>query len=344
MDSTTPRACIGDCPKYVGMDIHKQYSYLAIMNREGELIDELRIENDREELEKISEGLKGSKIAIEATSNWMYIYEIMEKNSDVKLVNPGKTKAIASAKVKNDRLDAKMLAHLLRANLIAESHIPSKLIRDLRSLVRYRKALIEDRTRVKNRIHAVLTRNGIRSKYSDLFGKSGREFLESLQLDGNDARIVESNLRMLDSINEEIDQVDCDVMEMASRDEDVSLLITMPGIGIYSAMLIKAEIADISRFPHHTNLVGYAGLNPSIKASGDSIYHGRITKQGSKWLRWILVQCANVAIRNDSYLRNFYERIKARKGHNVAIVATARKMLVCVYYMLTRRDTYDPYR
>ncbi|MDI6902738.1 MAG: transposase [Methanocellales archaeon] len=100
---------------------------------------------DREELEKTSEELEGSKIAIEATSNWMYIYEIMEKNSDVKLVNPGKTKAIASAKVKNDRLDAKMLAHLLRANLIAESHIPSKLIRDLRSLVRYRKALIEDR-------------------------------------------------------------------------------------------------------------------------------------------------------------------------------------------------------
>ncbi|MDI6858898.1 MAG: IS110 family transposase [Methanocellales archaeon] len=90
---------------------------------------------------------------------------------------------------------------------------------------------------------------------------------------------------MLDSINEEIDQVDCDVMEMASRDEDVSLLITMPGIGIYSAMLIKAEIADISRFQHHTNLVSYAGLNPSIKSSEDSIYHGRITKQGSKWLR-----------------------------------------------------------
>ncbi|MDI6902737.1 MAG: transposase [Methanocellales archaeon] len=129
-------------------------------------------------------------------------------------------------------------------------------------------------------------------------------------------------------------------MEMASRDEDVSLLITMLGIGIYSAMLIKAEIADISRFQHHTNLVSYAGLNPSIKSSGDSIYHGRITKQ----LRWILVQCANVAIRNDEYIRNFYERIKARKEHNVAIVATARKMLVCVYYMLTRRDAYNPYR
>jgi len=120
------------------------------------------------------------------------------------------------------------------------------------------------------------------------------------------------------------------------------LLTTIPGISYYSALLIKAEIGDVNRFPNKFKLVSYAGLCPSIKQSGNKEIKGHITKQGSRMLRWILIQCANVAIRHDDYLCSFYLRIKRRRGHNIAIVATARKMLVCIYYMLKRREVYNP--
>ena len=139
-----------------------------------------------------------------------------------------------------------------------------------------------------------------------------------------------------------IKRIDEIIQEKAKEDNDAILLTTIPGISYYSALLIKSEIGDVNRFPNKFKLISYAGLCPSIKQSGNKEIKGHITKQGSRMLRWILIQCANVAIRHDEYLRNFYLRIKKRRGHNIAIVATARKMLVCIYYMLKRREVYNP--
>lgn len=113
-------------------------------------------------------------------------------------------------------------------------------------------------------------------------------------------------------------------------------------VSYYSALLIKSEIGDISRFPDKFKLISYAGLCPSVKQSGSKEIRGHITKQGSRNLRWILIQCSNIAIRHDDYLRNFYKRIARKRGHKIAIVATARKMLVCIYYMLKRKEAYNP--
>jgi len=323
------------------LDVHKNYSYAAVVDELGEIKEEVRIENTKESLEQFASKYKGAKAVIEATNNYRFIYDILEKYMNVKLAHPYKTRAIAEARIKNDKLDAKMLAHLLRANLIAESYVPPKEVRELRDLTRTRKALIEDRNRLKNRVHAILSRNGI-IDYPNPFTKKGREYLEDLDLPEIDREILNSYLSIIDGINEEIKKIDRIIQEKAKEDDDAILLTTIPGISYYSALLIKAEIGDINRFPNKFKLISYAGLCPSIKQSGNKEIRGHITKQGSRMLRWILIQCANVAIRHDDYLRNFYLRIKRRRGHNIAIVATARKMLVCIYYMLKRKEVYNP--
>lgn len=332
---------IGEYPVCIGIDIHKKYSYVAVVDELGEIKEEAKIENTKESLEQFASKYKGAKAVIEATGNYRFIYDILENYMEVKLAHPYKTRAIAEARIKNDRLDAKMLAHLLRANLIPESYVPPKEVRELRDLTRLRKALIEDRTRIKNRVHAILTRNGI-NNYPDPFTKKGREFLENLDLSETDRKLLEINLSIIDKINREIDEIDRIIQEKAKIDGDAILLTTIPGISYYSALLIKAEIGDVNRFPNKFKLISYAGLCPSIKQSGNKEIKGHITKQGSRMLRWILIQCANIAIRHDEYLRNFYLRIKKRRGHNIAIVATARKMLVCIYFMLKRREVYNP--
>ena len=332
---------IGDYPVCIGVDIHKKYSYAAVVDELGEIKEEVKIENTKESLEQFAIKYQGARAVIEATGNYRFIYDILENYMEVKLAHPYKTRAIAEARIKNDKLDAKMLAHLLRANLIAESYVPPKEVRELRDLTRLRKALIEDRTRIKNRVHAILARNGIMD-YPNPFTKKGREFLESAELSEVDRKLLEINLSIIDKINEEIKEIDRIIQEKAKIDGDALLLTTIPGISYYSALLIKAEIGDVNRFPNKFKLISYAGLCPSVRQSGNKEIRGHITKQGSRMLRWILIQCANVAIRHDEYLRNFYLRIKRRRGHNIAIVATARKMLVCIYYMLKRREVYNP--
>ena len=143
-----------------------------MVDESGKIKEETRIENTKESLEQFASKYKGAKAVIEATGNYRFIYDILENYMDVKLAHPYKTRAIAEARIKNDRLDAKMLAHLLRANLIAESYVPPKEVRELRDLTRTRKALIEDRNRLKNRVHAILSRNGI-IDYPNPFTKKG---------------------------------------------------------------------------------------------------------------------------------------------------------------------------
>jgi|Deesub1362A_J573_1020465.scaffolds.fasta_scaffold00125_54 transposase len=209
---------------YIGLDIHKRYSYAAVVNELGEINEETRIENTKQSLEQFASKYKGAKAVIEATSNYRHIYDVLENYMDVKLANPYKTRAIAEARIKNDRLDAKMLAHLLRTNLIAESYV-AREVRELR-LTRLRKALVENRTRIKNRIHAILARNGI-NNYPNPFTKKGKESLENLELSEVDRKLLEINLSTIERINEEIKEIDKIIQEKAKIDGDALLLTTI---------------------------------------------------------------------------------------------------------------------
>lgn len=328
---------------YIGMDTHKRYSQVAVMKSDGTLVDERRINHatEKTELEAFAVEFADSRVAIEATGHYRPIYETLDEHMDVTLVNPSKTRAIAEAKVKNDRLDAKVLAHLLRANLVAESYVPPKDIRQERDLVRTRKALVESRTREKNRVRAVLARTG--NDYDkELFGPTGEAYLRTLDLTEIDRVVLEAHLGVIDELDGQIVTLDEAIEEVAISRTATQLLMTIPGVSYYSSVLITAEIGEIDRFPTAKHLVSYAGLDPTVRQSGDRELRGGISKAGTASLRWILVQCANVAIRYDRYLKDYYRRLEQRKGHNIAIVATARKMLVAMYHMLTREEIWKP--
>lgn len=225
--------------------------------------------------------------------------------------------------------------------MISESYVPVKEFREKRSLVRHRIVLSRTRTKLANKIHAILDKYEYRTELTDIFGKSGNEWLKSLPVSPIDKIILNTTLSSIEAIDNQIEIVSKEITRYAWQDsQDVKILLSMTGIDIFSAMLISTEIVDIQRFSTPWKLVSYAGLVPSIRESSGKIKTGRITKQGSPLLRWILVQCALSAIRYDHHMRTFYERIKQKKGHGKAIVATAKEMLVIIWYMLTRHQLY----
>jgi len=321
---------------FVGLDVHKKYTEVAIVDEEGVITEQGRIENEPGLVEEFSDRLSNADMVLESSSSWYWLYEILSRKHKVVLSNPAKTKAIASAKLKTDKVDALMLANLLRGGYIAESYVPSRRVMSLRELVRYRANLVRMRGSVKNRVHAYLLMNNIRIGCSP-FTKGFLEELRKVE----DIR-VQGYLRIIDGLNGEIREASKKVCDEALNDENARLLMTIPGISFYSALLLISEIGEIGRFPDSAHLVSYAGLASSTHSSGGSTYHGRITKAGSPYLRWVLNQCTWVHVRNEpgGSIAVFYERLRRKKGHSKASVAASAKLLKVVYWMLREKRPY----
>lgn len=324
---------------YLGIDTHKRYSQVAVVDTDGNLQEEIRLPNDR--LEELAEQYAGSEAAIEASGHYRPLFETLDEHLEVTLVDPSKNRIIAEATVKTDRVDAKRLALMLRADMLAESYVPPDKIRSLRDLVRTRKALVEERTAEKNRVRAVLARTD-NTYDSELFGPSGRQFLAELSLSDADRTIVEAHLSVIAEYDEQIEVLNKKISQRVVESPPAQRLLTIPGVGEYTAATVVAEVGEIERFETDEQLVSYAGLDPEVHQSGDTEIRGSISKEGSAPLRWTLVQSAHSAVRYDTYLGNFYTRLKEKKNHQIAIVATARKMLVSMFYMLKREEPYDP--
>ncbi len=330
--------------RFVGIDVGKTKCRAAIMDEEGIMIDEFNFTNNLEGIQAFTSRFNAEDRAVmESTGSvWLKLYESLEEQHvPVALANPLKTKAIASAKIKNDKVDARILAHLLRSNLIAESYVPPKPLRELRNLLRHRASIVKIRTMVKNNVHALVDKYGYRHEFSDLFGRGGLDWLRTLQFDGSDRLMLSNHLDHLQNLNQQIQRVNEEIHSKACEDEDVRLLLSLTGVDVYTAMLIKSEIGNIDRFHDYKKLVSWAGLAPSLHQSGNVEYHGSITKQGSKMLRWIMVEAARVAVMNDPRIRSFYERVKHRRGDQKAIIAVANKMLKITWFMLTRKEPYQ---
>jgi transposase len=330
---------------FVGMDVHKNYLQIAVLDEKGKVLDNSRVDNDLSKIDKFFDRLdrnrKSTKIVMESSGLWYNIYEYLSKRHlDVRLSNPTKTRAIASAKIKTDKLDAVKLADLLRGGYIAECYIPSRRTMELRELVRHRAALVRMRTKLKNKIHSIMSMKGISISYTSthLFTKGYIQKLKQL----NDYRI-NGYLSIIESLNDEINNVSKKILLLAQEDEMAKLLMTIPGVGYYSALLIVSEVGDINRFPDSYHLCSYAGLVPSTHSSGGSTYHGSITKTGSKYLRWVMLECVHAHIRNEknSNIAQFYHRISKKKGNSKAAVAAASKLLKVVYWILKERRMYE---
>lgn len=327
----------------LGIDVHKDESHVVVLDDADEIHDEVRVRNAN--LDEIAEQYAGAEAAIEATSNYYPVYDTLDEHLDVVVADPNQTKALGVVEAKNDRLDAKLLAQLRSAGMIAESYVPSKELRERRALVRGRKQLVEKKNDFENFVHAVLEKQGVSYEW-DPFSQEGREILggEDLSLGTVARTLIESYLDVIDELDEKIARLEEMIQERAASLPETQLLMSIPGVSFYSSLLITSELGEIERFDRDKEVVSYAGLDPVVRESGDSRTEGRISKRGSARLRSILVQCTKVAGHTckDEYLTRFFERLKRRKNYSIAIVATARKLLVSIYHMLDRKEVYDP--
>jgi len=325
---------------YVGLDVHKEFCQACVMNAKGVVRSNEKFKSTQEELDEFLSRFKDAKFVLESTGIWEFIYEGIEsKGFEVVLAHPLKVRAIAEARVKTDKVDAETLAHLLRANLIPRSHVPSRDVRNLRQLVRLRAYLVRQSTGFKNRIHAELRRRGIRPPdyLRKIFSGRGVKWIRSL-----DIPTINASLNCLDGIGEQIDKLNEMLLDEFEQRRNAQLISTIPGIGFYGALLIASEIDDVRRFPHPSRLCAYAGLVPVVRQSASSVRYGSISKDGSKYLRWILTESIHIHKRvcPDSQLSKSYQKIARRRGKQVALIATARKLLNVIYWMLVRDEEY----
>lgn len=330
---------------YAGLDLHKSMSVVVVKDQEGHLVQQGRVSNDRVQLQQFFEPCQDQPItiALEATTNYTWMYDTLEQlGYTVQLAHPLKVRAIASARIKTDRFDAGILCDLLRSNMLPTSYVPPPAIRELRELLRHRMRLVRDRTKIKNRLTVLLAKTNQQVPGTDPFGVKGRTLLTKLPLPPMLAWQRDDGLVQLTYLNQQITRIDQQLRHLACEQSDVTRLTTIPGIGIFSALLILAEIGDIGRFPSAKQLVSYAGLAPGLYQSGGT-RHGRgITRQGSRYLRWILVEISQHVIRHPGPLRQAYLRLARGKGHGKALVAVARKVLVGLYAVLHDDKPFCP--
>jgi len=279
--------------------------------------------------------------------NWAKTYELIKDLvEEVTLAHPLKVKAIASAKIKTDAIDSRMLTELLMADLIPESHLRDGENRVRQKVIRHRAFLVAMRTRIKCRIHdlvdsQILPADVLQARPKNLFSKKGMKWLRTLSWSKEEyRRMIESYLRLVDIISEEILATNEMIDEIYSRDEDAKLLATIPGIGMTLAVLISIEIDGIDRFRSPSRLCSYAGLAPSTHSSGGKTYHGRLTSEGNRWLRWALVEAVMTASYADDEIRERLNALRKIKSPNVAKTIVARHLLKIVYHVLKERRPY----
>jgi transposase len=331
MDRTNPGANL-----YVGVDVHERESQVAVLEPNGTLLQEKRMET--KDLSKFIDSLEGSKcVAIESIG---FIYPVYDKlsalpNCHVAVANPYKLGLITKSNTKNDKADAKILGELLRTNFLPLSWIPEdEETREKRFLVKDRVRYGIRRSGIKGSIRWLLKRRGIDIKSP--FSPEGIAKLRELGLLEIDTRIEELVL-----VESTIERLDVLIEKIASKDGYARLLDTIPGVAAYTALFLSSLIGDIDRFPDSKHLCAYFGLVPSLHQSGDTYTTGHITKAGNKWVRRNLTECTRVAVRKDPHLQMFYLGLRRKRGEKKAIIATARKIISYAFWMLKRNLTYE---
>jgi len=259
------------------------------------------------------------------------------------VANPLQVKAIAHAHVKTDKIDAGVLASLRAADFLPEVWLPDADTERLRRLVARRNQVVRHRTRIKNEVHAILHTHLIPPcPHADLFGRLGRIWLSRQAMPDDECAAIERHLRELDRLNEDLGVLDTQIAQAGNNDPAVKRLLTITGVNLIVAAGLAAAIGDVGRFPNPQKLVSYVGLNPRVRQSGLGLaQHGRISKRGRSHARAMLVEAAWAAAKAPGPLRAFFLRIRARRGHQIAAVAVARKLAVLCWHLLTKCADYQ---
>lgn len=328
--------------RVIGLDISKHSAEVAVLQPGSGELKRWHFAAEPASIRAFADRLgPGDRVALESCTNAFAFHRLLCQHAgQVVVSNPLKTRVIAEAKVKTDKVDAEILARLLAADFLPPVWVPDAATDQLRHQVCHRQGLVSQRTQAKNRVHAVLHRNLIAPNFTDLFGKAGRAFLAKLELPAAERQLLEADLRTIDFLDKEVRAAETGLAQMLHQDADVRRLMTVPGISLTSAAGLKAAIGDVRRFRAPANLVSYFGLNPSVYQSGLKAYTGHISRRGRSHARAICVEVAHQLVRVPGPFRVFFQRLQRRKPYNVAITAVARKLVVLAWHMLTHAEDY----
>lgn len=329
---------------YIGIDLHKYYMQVAVLDGDGNLTEEIRIKNDtgHVHLGRFLDRMDPrARIALESSSVWRGVFTFVRKRGfDIVLSNPIQTKLIAHARIKTDKVDARILAKLLYTDFLPICTVKTEKQTEASELARHRKYLVRSRTDYKNKIQGILLMMGIRTQNAR-FTKKHMDELYGLK----NYRIT-SYLKVIETLTGQIKEADKRIAETVDDVEDRNsiFLASIPGVGYYSALVIASEIGDISRFPDADHLKSYAGLVPSTYSSGGKTRHGGITKNGSSFLRSVLSECilSHRRVCKNSTITETYDRIAYKKGTPKATVAASAKLLKYCYWILKEQREYIP--
>ncbi len=321
---------------HVGVDLHQRFCYLTAVDASGKTCRQGQVVNQGAALRAWLRQVPAPRqVVMEASGFWPAFARAVQPEAErLVMVHPQRMKAIASARLKNDKVDSETLAQLSRADLLPEAWMANQSTQQARLLTRLRITLGQQRAKAKNQLQAVLHQEGFQKPVADVFGKTGRAWLAGLGLSPAGRRVVEVWLRIVDQMTEAIAEQEKALKEMAKQDARAQWLETVPGIGSYSAMVILAEVGEIERFGSKRALASYAGLTPSVRESAGKRKRGGIGHHGSGTLRWIMLQVAQVAARHSPAVRAWYLRLKKRKPAQVALIALARKLLTAIWALL----------
>jgi transposase len=329
--------------RFIGLDVHLDFCEIAICES-GRVRSAGRVASSPEGVQILANSLgPQDQVALEATGNALAIARLLEGHvARVVVAARSELRAITEAKVKTDRHDARTLARLLAAGLLRGCWLPDDDTRALRRRLARRAQLVRQRTRAKNEVHAVLMRNlKGRPPVTDAFGKRGRAWLAELELPGDERQTVDGCLRQIDFLDAEIAILERVIAQRALASAEIKRLMTVPGVSLMTAATFIAAVGEIRRFHDPCKLVSYLGLDPKVRQSGIApARHGRISKQGASQVRQMLTEAAFVAVSTPGPMRAFYQRVRARRGNQIAIVAVARKLAVLFWHLLTRGEDY----
>jgi transposase len=326
-----------------GLDVHRDFCEVAIAEN-GRVRSAGRIPTRVASLELFAASLvAGDVVALEATTGADKIVSILQAHEvRVVVANTRKLKSITQAKAKTDRLDARTLARLLMSGLLDEVWTPDERTRTLRRLTNRRERIVRARTRAKNEAHGVLARNLCeRPPVTDAFGKAGRRWLAKLKLPIDERLTLDGCLRQVDFLDAEVAALDREIAKHALAWPEVLRLMSIPGVNVQTAATFMASVGDIRRFSSPRKLVSYLGLDPRVRQSGNTAArHGRISKAGASEARHMLGEVAWKVTLTPGPLRAFFQRVRARRGPQIAATATARKLVVLFWHLLTSQQDY----
>ena len=331
----------------IGIDLHGKRSRYVVVDQGGRVKKKATIASRPEAFRETFEGFdpKKTRVALEATVNWYWAVDTLDElGLDVHLANPRKVRLIAESTIKTDTVDATALAQLLRMNWLPESRITPREVRRVRERLRYRITLVSMRTALKCRIRALLGKVGVAApEVSDLFGKTGRAWLDHVALPEAYRANLDGYLRLADSLSEEIGQVDGWLKQSTREDESIRLLTQIPGIGRFSAALLLAEIGDIGFFSTKRKLASFVGVVPGAHNSDERVRDTRLKKDSNRYIRWLLAEAVPKALRVVPAWQRLYDRVCAGNPRRKmkAKVAVMHKMICAVWRVLTTKEPFD---